>query len=329
MDIVLSGIRSTGNLHLGNYYGALQNFIKMQEENKCFFFIADLHSLTTHPDPAMLHENVKNVLVNYLAAGIDPEKSVIYVQSDVPEISELYLYLNMHVYMGELAKTASFKDKARKQPENVNAGLLTYPTLMAADIMIHNADKVPVGKDQEQHLEMTRRFARRFNNFYNVQYFKEPVAYNFGAELVKIPGRDGSGKMGKSEGNCIYLADSPKEIEKKVKRALTDAGPTEPNSVKPDYIENLFTIMRVVSSKEVVAHYEEKWNTCEMRYGDMKKQLAEDIIAVTSPIRERIITLENDTEYLQKVTREGAEQARESASKTIREVRKIMGFRGF
>ncbi len=329
MDIVLSGIRPTGNLHLGNYYGALQNFIKMQEENKCFFFIADLHSLTTHPDPAMLHENVKNVLVNYLAAGIDPEKSVIYVQSDVPEISELYLYLNMHVYMGELAKTASFKDKARKQPENVNAGLLTYPTLMAADIMIHNADKVPVGKDQEQHLEMTRRFARRFNNFYNVQYFKEPVAYNFGAELVKIPGLDGSGKMGKSEGNCIYLADSPKEIEKKVKRALTDAGPTEPNSVKPDYIENLFTIMRVVSSKEVVAHYEEKWNTCEMRYGDMKKQLAEDIIAVTSPIRERIITLENDTEYLQKVTREGAEQARESASKTIREVRKVMGFRGF
>ena len=329
MDIVLSGIRSTGNLHLGNYYGALQNFIKMQEENRCFFFIANLHSLTTHPDPAMLHENVKNVLVNYLAAGIDPEKSVIYVQSDVPEISELYLYLNMHVYMGELAKTASFKDKARKQPENVNAGLLTYPTLMAADIMIHNADKVPVGKDQEQHLEMTRRFARRFNNFYNVQYFKEPVAYNFGAELVKIPGLDGSGKMGKSEGNCIYLADSPKEIEKKVKRALTDAGPTEPNSVKPDYIENLFTIMRVVSSKEVVAHYEEKWNTCEMRYGDMKKQLAEDIIAVTSPIRERIITLENDTEYLQKVTREGAEQARESASKTIREVRKIMGFRGF
>ena len=329
MDIVLSGIRSTGNLHIGNYYGALQNFIKMQEENKCFFFIADLHSLTTHPDPAMLHENVKNVLVNYLAAGIDPEKSVIYVQSDVPEICELYLYLNMHVYMGELAKTASFKEKARKQPENVNAGLLTYPTLMAADIMIHNADKVPVGKDQEQHLEMTRRFARRFNNFYNVEYFKEPVAYNFGQELIKIPGLDGSGKMGKSEGNCIYLADSAKEIEKKVKSALTDSGPTEPNSVKPDYIENLFTIMRVVSTNEVIAHYEDKWNTCEMRYGDLKKQLATDIIAVTSPIRERILALENDTEYLKRVTREGAEKARESASKTIRDVRKIMGFKGF
>ncbi len=329
MDTVLSVIRSTGNLHLGNYYGALRNFIKMQNENRCYFFIADLHSLTTHPDPGMLHENVKNVLVDYLAAGIDPEKSVIYVQSDVPQVAELYLYLNMHVYMGELAKTSSFKDKARKQPENVNAGLLTYPSLMAADILMHNADKVPVGKDQEQHLEMTRRFARRFNNFYGVEYFKEPVAYNFGEELIKIPGLDGSGKMGKSEGNCIFLSDSAKEIEKKVKRALTDSGPTEPNSVKPDYIENLFTIMRVVSTDEVIAHYEEKWNSCEIRYGDMKKQLATDIIAVTTPIRKRILELEKDNDYLRKVAREGAEKARENASKTIADVRKIMGFKGF
>ncbi len=329
MDTVLSGIRSTGNLHLGNYYGALRNFIKMQNENNCYFFIADLHSLTTHPDPALLHGNVKNVLVDYLAAGIDPEKSVIYVQSDVPQVAELYLYLNMHVYMGELAKTASFKDKARKQPENVNAGLLTYPSLMAADILMHNADKVPVGKDQEQHLEMTRRFARRFNNFYGVEYFKEPVAYNFGEELIKIPGLDGSGKMGKSEGNCIFLSDSAKEIERKVKRALTDSGPKEPNSVKPDYIENLFTIMRVVSTNEVVAHYEDKWNNCEMRYGDMKKQLAADIIAVTTPIRERILELEKDDDYLRRVVTEGAEKARENASKTIADVRKIMGFKSF
>ena len=254
---------------------------------------------------------------------------MIYVQSDVPQVTELYLYLNMHVYMGELAKTTSFKDKARKQPENVNAGLLTYPTLMAADILMHNADKVPVGKDQEQHLEMTRRFARRFNNFYGVEYFKEPVAYNFGQDLIKIPGLDGSGKMGKSEGNCIYLSDSAKEIEKKVKRALTDAGPTEPNSVKPDYIENLFTIMSVVSTDEVIAHYEDKWNTCAMRYGDMKKQLAADIIGVTTPIRERILELEKDDDYLRKVAREGAERARENASKTITDVRKIMGFKSF
>lgn len=329
MDTVLSGIRSTGNLHLGNYFGALRNFIRMQDENRCFFFIADIHSLTTHPDPKDLHGNVKNVLVDYLAAGIDPGKSVIYIQSDVPETIELYLYLNMHAYMGELAKTTSFKEKARKQPENVNAGLLTYPTLMAADILIHNADKVPVGKDQEQHLEMTRKFARRFNNFYGVEFFKEPVAYNFGEELVKIPGLDGSGKMGKSEGNAVYLADSPKEIEKKVKRALTDSGPTQPNSVKPDYIENLFTIMRVVSTPEVVEHYENKWNACDIRYGDLKKQLAEDIIKVTSPIRERILEIEKDDAYLRKVTREGAEKARESASKTIAAVREIVGFKKF
>ncbi|MFA7494312.1 MAG: tryptophan--tRNA ligase [Proteiniphilum sp.] len=329
MDIVLSGIRSTGKLHLGNYYGALRNFIRMQEENSCYFFIADIHSLTTHPDPKMLHENVKNVLVDYLAAGIDPEKSVIYVQSDLSETAELYLYLNMHAYLGELSKTSSFKEKARKQPENVNAGLLTYPTLMAADILIHNADKVPVGKDQEQHLEMTRRFARRFNHFYGVDYFKEPVAYNFGEELVKIPGLDGSGKMGKSEGNAIYLGESPKEIEKKVKRALTDSGPTESNSVKPDYIENLFTILRIVSAPEVVQHYELLWNSCAIRYGDLKKQLAEDIIKVTTPIRERILEIEKDDAYLRKVTREGAERARESARKTIQAVREIVGFKPF
>ncbi|MGL6179441.1 MAG: tryptophan--tRNA ligase [Tannerellaceae bacterium] len=329
METVVSGIRSTGRLHLGNYYGALRNFIKMQDENNCYFFIADYHSLTTHPDPAHLHENVKDVLTEYLAAGLDPEKSTIYVQSDVPEVTELYLLLNMHAYMGELAKTSSFKEKARKQPENVNAGLLTYPTLMAADILMHKALKVPVGKDQEQHLEMTRKFARRFNNFYNVELFPEPTAYNFGENLIKIPGLDGSGKMGKSEGNCIYLSDDAKTIEKKVKRALTDQGPQEMNSVKPDYIENLFTILNVVSTPEVVDFYNEKWNACEIRYGDLKKQLAADIIAATTPIRERILDIQNNEEYLHKVAKLGAEKARESAAKTLREVREIMGFKTF
>jgi tryptophanyl-tRNA synthetase len=329
METVLSGIRSTGKLHLGNYFGALKNFEKMQHENKCFFFIADYHSLTTHPDPKILHGNVKNVLTEYLAAGIDPEISTIYIQSDVTEVCELYLLLNMHAYLGELSKTVSFKEKARKNPDNVNAGLLTYPTLMAADILMHNADKVPVGKDQEQHMEMTRKFARRFNSLYEVEYFKEPVAYNFGNELIKIPGLDGSGKMGKSEGNCIYLDEDSKSIEKKVKRALTDEGPQTPNSEKPDYIENLFTILRVVSTDDVVQHFEDKWNTCEIRYGDLKKQLAEDIIKVTEPIRERIKDIQNDDVYLHKVVTEGAEKARANASKTIKEVREIMGFKKF
>lgn len=327
MKTVVSGIRSTGNLHLGNYYGALRNFIRMQHENRCFFFIADYHSLTTHPNPQELYPNVKSVLTEYLAAGLDPEVSTVFIQSDVPEVTELYLMLNMHAYMGELAKTTSFKEKARKQPENVNAGLLTYPTLMAADILLHNPDEVPVGKDQEQHLEMTRRFARRFNNFYGVEYFKEPVAYSDGTQMIKIPGLDGSGKMGKSEGNCIYLIDDSKIIQKKVMKALTDQGPTEPNSVKPECIENLFTIMRIVSAPETVTYFEEKWNTCEIRYGDLKKQLAVDIITAIEPIRERILEINANPAILHKAAEIGKEKARESARKTIKEVREIMGFR--
>lgn len=330
MKTVLSGIRPTGNLHLGNYYGAMVNFLRMQEEYKCFFFVADWHSLTTHPDPSMLHTNVRNILAEYLACGLDPEKATLYVQSDVPEIAELYLLLNMQAYLGELEKTVSFKEKARKQPNNVNAGLLTYPVLMATDILIHHPDYVPVGKDQEQHLEMTRNFAKRFNNRYGVDYFKEPVAFESGQEMVKIPGLDGSGKMGKSEGNCIYLIDEPKVIEKKVKKALTDDGPAGENTPKPDYIENLFSLMRVVSTPEVIAHYDDLWNRGETRwYGNMKKQIAEDIIKVTDPIREKINDIKNDEAYLRKVTKDGAERARESASKTLREVREIMGFKPF
>ncbi|HNW90998.1 MAG TPA: tryptophan--tRNA ligase, partial [Bacteroidales bacterium] len=249
MEIVVSGIRPTGNLHLGNYLGALQNFVKMQYENNCYFFIADYHSLTTHPTPADLHGNVRNVLVEYLACGLDPEKATLYIQSDVPETAELYLILNMNAYMGELERCTSFKEKARTQPENVNAGLLTYPTLMAADIIIHKAAMVPVGKDQEQHLEMTRTFAKRFNRLYKVEYFPEPVAYNFGQNLVKIPGLDGSLKMSKSENenSCIFLADTAEVIRKKIMRAVTDEGPKVPNQAKPQAIENLFSLMKVVS----------------------------------------------------------------------------------
>ena len=329
METVLSGIRSTGNLHLGNYLGAVQNFVKMQNDYNCYFFIADYHSLTTHPTPENLHNSVRQVLVEYLAAGIDPEKSTLYIQSDVPEITELYLLLNMNAYMGELARTTTFKEKARQQPENVNAGLLTYPVLMAADIIIHNADKVPVGKDQEQNLEMARRFARRFNNMYSVEYFKEPQAFNFGKELIKIPGLDGSGKMGKSEGNGIYLADEASVIRKKVMRALTDSGPTEKNSEMPESIQNLFTIMKVVSTPYTVKFFEEQYANCEIRYGDLKKQIAEDVIKMLAPINQKIKEIDSNTEYLSKVAKMGAEKARENASKTLKDVKEIIGFRRF
>jgi len=331
MTVVVSGIRPTGNLHLGNYFGALKSFIRMQEENQCFFFIADYHSLTTHPTPADLHGNVKNVLVEFLACGLDPEKATLYIQSDLPETTELYLLLNMNAYVGELERCTSFKEKIRQQPQNVNAGLLTYPTLMAADIIIHKANKVPVGKDQEQHLEMTRTFANRFNRLYHVDYFPEPVAYTFEEELVKIPGLDGSLKMSKSENenSAIFLADPPEMIRKKVMRAVTDAGPTEINQPKPQAIENLFSLMKTVSSPNTYMHFSNLYDTRQIRYGDMKKQLAEDLILFTDPFREKIKELHSNESYLKKVVELGAEKARSSASKTIREVREIIGFKSF
>lgn len=329
MNIVLSGIRPTGQLHLGNYFGALRNFVRMQHDDKCYFFIADYHSLTTHNAPTQLHENVKNVLAEYLAAGIDPQVATIYVQSDVPQIAELSLLLSMHAYVGELERTASFKDKIRKDPSNVNAGLLTYPVLMAADILIHRATHVPVGKDQEQHLELTRTFARRFNNMYGVEYFPDSQPYNFGSDLVKIPGLDGSGKMGKSENNGIFLADDDAVIRKKVMRAVTDSGPTEPNSPISEGVANIFTIMEAVSTPDTIAYFKEKYAACEIRYGDLKKQLAEDIIKVVSPIRERIEAIKSDDAYLHQVVTQGAEKARESATKTVSDVRQMMGIRPF
>lgn len=346
--IVLSGIRATGNLHLGNYYGALNKFVRMQDDYDCRYFVADLHALTTHPDPKMLHENVKDILAEYLAAGLDPDKNVIYVQSDIPEISEMYLLMNMHVGIGELMRTASFKDKARKAlginsdsdeiekdiignqtNQRVNAGLLTYPTLMAVDILIHHADLVPVGKDQEQHLELTRRFARRFNSFYKTEYFGEPVNFNFGGHAVKVPGLDGSGKMGKSEGNCIYLIDDEKTLRKKVMRAVTDEGPKVPNQEVSEPIRNLFTLMELVSTPDTLEHFRNAYADCSIRYGDLKKQLAEDILKVTLPIRERILDIRSNEEYLGRVVKQGAERARETAAKTLADVRHIMGIRKF
>lgn len=326
-EIVVSGIRPTGNLHLGNYFGAVKNFLQMQDEYKCYFFIADWHSLTTHPHPGDVKSNVRKILAEYLACGINPDKAAIYVQSDVKEVLELYLYLNMNAYLGELQRVTSFKEKARKQPENVNAGLLTYPTLMAADIIMHKAHKVPVGKDQEQNMEMARKFARRFNTIYGVELFPEPASFSFSGEGVKVPGLDGSGKMGKSEGNAIYLIDDETTIRKKVMKAVTDSGPTTPNSTKPEVIENLFTMLKIVSAQDTYDHFNEKYNSCEIRYGDLKKQLAEDIILFTSPIRERILDMIANETYMDKVAHDGAERARESASRTLKEVRDIIGFR--
>jgi tryptophanyl-tRNA synthetase len=326
-EIVLSGIRPTGDLHLGNYFGAIRNYVKMQEDERynCFFMIADLHSLTTHPDTTNLKDHVLTVLATYVACGLNPEKVSLYCQSHLKTTSELYLYLNMLAYKGELEKTPTFKDKVRQQPDNVNAGLLTYPVLMAADILIHRAKYVPVGKDQEQHLEITRNFANRFNHRYG-EVFPEPVAFNFSHELLKVPSLDGEGKMSKSENvnATIYLTDNDELIRKKVMRAKTDSGPTTHNSEKPDYIQNLFLLMKLVSEEEVIKSFEDRYNQCTIRYGELKKQLAEDMINFLSPIRKKINETLNDTAYLTRVMKQGAEKANAHADKTLLDVRKVM-----
>lgn len=331
-EIVVSGIRSTGFLHLGNYFGAIHNYVKMQETYNCYFFVADYHSLTTHPDPKDLKGNVFRVAAENIASGLDPEKVALYAQSDIPEIPELYLLMNMLAYQGELEKVPTFKDKVRLNPHNVNAGLLTYPVLMASDILIHRATKVPVGRDQEQHLEMARNFAHRFNTRYGGDLFPEPHVFRFDDSTVKILSLDGSGKMSKSENvhSTIYLSDDDDTIIKKLKKAKTDAGPAVPNSEKPDYIENLFTLMRLVSAPDTVQKFEEDYNNSSegnvvIRYGDFKKQLAEDMVKFIKPIREHAEALQRDEDQLRKILKAGAEKARESASKTIAAARKLIG----
>ncbi len=325
-EIVMSGIRPTGFLHLGNYFGAIRNYVRMQDEYKCFFMVADLHSLTTHPDTKDLKANVHRVLAENIACGLDPKKVALYCQSHIHETAELYLYLNMLAYKGELEKTATFKDKVRQQPENKNAGLLTYPVLQTADIILHRAKYVPVGKDQEQHLEMARNFVNRFNHRY-AEVFPEPVAFNFSDELIKVPGLDGAGKMSKSENQMatLYLADENDVILKKVMKAKTDSGPSEKYSIMPEYIENIFLLLKLVSDEAIVNKYKEDFDQCSIKYGELKKQLADDMINFITPIREKLNAILKDKEFLQKVMLEGAEKARNSAGTTMGLVRQAIG----
>jgi tryptophanyl-tRNA synthetase len=329
---VLTGIRPTGLLHLGSYFGAMRNYVQMQEEFDCYMFVADWHSLTTHPDTKELHDSVLRVIAENIACGIDPNKMTLYVQSDVPEIAELYLYLNMMAYKGELEKTVTFKEKAKLHPENINAGLLTYPVLQTADILIQRASKVPVGKDQEQHLEMSRKFAERFNHRYG-EVFPLPQAFNYtGGELIKIMSLDGLGKMSKSENQLatLYLADEEDMVRKKMMKAKTDQGPEAPNSVKPDYIENLFTLMRLVSTPDTLKKFDDDYNAssagnCIIRYGDFKKQLAEDMVNFLRPIRQKTDALLADKKALGEIMQKGAAKARVGAKQTLQMVREAVG----
>ncbi len=334
-EIVMSGIRPTGFLHLGNYFGAMRNYVKMQDDYECYFMVADLHSLTTHPDTKDLKANVHRVLAENIACGLDPQKVALYCQSHVHQTSELYLFLNMLAYKGELEKTATFKEKVRLSPHNANAGLLTYPVLQAADILLHRAKYVPVGKDQEQHLEMSRNFAKRFNHRYKSNtgddVFPEPEAFNFSSALVKVPSLDGGGKMSKSENQMatLYLADDDETIRKKVMKAKTDSGPTEKNSAKPAYIENLFLLKKLVSTEKELSICEEQYNNGSIRYGDMKKQLAEEMVNFIAPIRNRVNEIMAGEKYLKDVMEQGAKKAIVSAEATMQMVRNAMALNYF
>lgn len=331
MEIVVSGVRPTNRQHIGNYFGAVKSFVEMQEKYNCYFFIADYHSLTTHPKPSDLSANVRQTIIEYLACGLDPNKCVLYRQSDVPQIPELYLVFNMLAYLGELERATTFKEKVRSQPDNVNAGLLTYPVLMAVDIIVHRALKVPVGKDQQQHLEMTRTFANRFNHLYGVEYFPEPQAFSFSDKLVSVPSLDGEGKMSKSKGEntVIFLDDEDEVIRKKMMRAVTDSGPTAANSPKSPAIQNLFDIMKLISNEETYSFFDEAYANCSIRYGDFKKQLGEDMVKFVAPIRNRIKEIAADEKLLNQVLEQGGEKARISAQKTLNDVREIIGFKKF
>jgi tryptophanyl-tRNA synthetase len=236
----------------------------------------------------------------------------------------------MLAYKGELEKTTTFKDKVRLQPDNSNAGLLTYPVLQTADIILHRASLVPVGKDQEQHLEMARNFVNRFNHRYG-EVFPEPRAFNYGSELVKVPSLDGAGKMSKSENQyaTIYLADSDDLIKDKIKNAKMDSGPKEMNSQKSPEVENLFLLMRLVTEGSTVKKFEDDYNNCTIRYGDMKKQLGEDMVRFISPIREKVNSILGDENYLRQVMEQGADKARKSAKATMEIVREAMGLKYF
>jgi tryptophanyl-tRNA synthetase len=342
-EIVMSGIRPTGWLHLGNYFGAVRNYVRMQDAYSCYFMVADWHALTTLRETKELREHVSRVMAENIACGLDPDKVAFYCQSHVPETAELYLFLNMLAYVGELEKTPTFKDKVRLQPQNVNAGLLTYPVLQAADILLHRATLVPVGKDQEQHLEIARNYSNRFNQRYG-EVFPEPYAFNFGEQLARVPSLDGAGKMSKSENQnaTLYLADSDDTIRKKISKAKTESGSgvtagdggvapddreAEAGRLKSESVANLFQLLRLVSIPEVVQKFEADYEAGTIRYGDMKKELGEAMVAFIAPIREKAEAIRHDQSYLRRVMEQGAAKARASAQATLQLAREAIGLK--
>lgn len=323
--VLFSGMQATGNLTLGNYLGALKNWITLSDEYECFYSVVDMHSITVRQDPAVLRKRARALLTLYIAAGLDPEKNCIYYQSHVSGHAELAWILNCFTYMGELSRMTQFKDKSAKHADNINAGLFTYPVLMAADILLYQADVVPVGIDQMQHLELTRDIAIRFNNIYG-NVFTVPDAYigKVGAKIMSL--QDPSKKMSKSDENpnaSIYLMDGPDTIMRKCKRAVTDSEACVAYRDEQPGVKNLIDIYSACTGKtavEVEREFEGKG------YGDFKMAVGESVVSVLKPLQDRVAELEKEKSYIDSIIKNNAEKAQYFANKTLRKVQKKVGF---
>ncbi|HAG68945.1 MAG TPA: tryptophan--tRNA ligase [Lachnospiraceae bacterium] len=323
--VLFSGMQATGSLTLGNYLGALKNWVSLSDEYECFYSVVDMHSITVRQDPAELRKRARALLILYIAAGLDPEKNTIYYQSHVSAHAELAWILNCFTYMGELSRMTQFKDKSAKHGDNINAGLFTYPVLMAADILLYQADVVPVGIDQMQHLELTRDIAMRFNAIYG-DVFTIPEAYvgKQGAKIMSL--QDPSKKMSKSDENpnaSVYLMDDPDTVRRKLKRAVTDSeGAVRYRDEQPG-VKNLIDIYSVCTGKlpeEVEREFEGRG------YGEFKEAVGEAVVSVLSPLQKRVKELEKEKEYIDTVIRNNAEKAEMTARRTLRKVQKKVGF---
>lgn len=323
--VLFSGMQATGNLTLGNYLGALKNWITLSDEYECFYSVVDMHSITVRQDPATLRKRARALLTLYIAAGLDPEKNCIYYQSHVSGHAELAWILNCYTYMGELNRMTQFKDKAAKHADNINAGLFTYPVLMASDILLFQADVVPVGIDQMQHLELTRDVAQRFNSIYG-DVFTVPEAYigKVGAKIMSL--QEPTKKMSKSDENpnaSIYLMDDPDTIMRKCKRAVTDSEAQIVYRDEQPGVKNLIDIYRACTNKtvdEVVREFDGKG------YGDFKMAVGEAVVSVLKPLQDEVARLEKDKGYIDSIIKNNAEKANYYATKTLRKVQRKVGF---
>ena len=322
---IFSGMQPSGVITLGNYLGALKNWTKLQDEYDCLYCIVDMHAITVRQDPVKLRKQARDLLVQYLAVGLDPEKNIIYYQSHVPQHAELAWILNCYTYMGELNRMTQFKDKCAKHADNINAGLFTYPSLMAADILLYQTDLVPVGEDQRQHLELTRDIAQRFNGIYG-DVFKVPDAYigKVGARVMAL--QEPTKKMSKSDenqNNIITLMDDPKVIMNKMKRAMTDSDTEVRFAEEKPGISNLLSIYCAVTGKTIA---ESEKEFAGVGYGTFKTAVGEAVVAELEPVQKRVKELEANKDYLDAIIRSGAEKASRLADRTLTKVQKKVGF---